>query len=79
MLKKIKHYKRVSVFRKAILQGLTLILLSNSFVVQSQNLNNPNKVGPLGIQVNTLSGNVFIPRTDFKIAARKMDYLPAPE
>lgn len=73
MLKKIKHYKRVSVFRKAILQGLTLILLSNSFVVQSQNLNNPNKVGPLGIQVNTLSGNVFIPRTDFKIAARKMD------
>ncbi|MBK7290352.1 MAG: RHS repeat-associated core domain-containing protein [Chitinophagaceae bacterium] len=38
-----------------------------------QNLNNPNKTGPLGTQVNTLSGNLFIPRTDIYIPARKFD------
>ena len=41
--------------------------------IQAQNLNNPNKPGPLGIQVNTLSGNVFIPRTDIYIPARGFD------
>ncbi len=38
--------------------------------VNGQNLNNPNKRGPLGTQVNTLSGNLFIPRTDIYIPAR---------
>ncbi len=36
----------------------------------AQNLNNPNKQGPLGVQVNTLSGNLFVSRTDAVIAAR---------
>ncbi len=36
----------------------------------AQNLNNPNRVGPLGLQVNTLSGNLFIPRTDFIVPGR---------
>jgi len=38
-----------------------------------QNLNNPNKRGPLGTQVNTLSGNLYIPRTDFYVPARGFD------
>lgn len=41
-----------------------------TFMASSQKLNNPNKKGPLGIQVNTLSGNVYIPRTDMYIPAR---------
>ncbi len=41
-----------------------------SVAVRSQNLNSPNKRGPLGTQVNTLSGNLFIPRTDVYVPAR---------
>lgn len=41
---------------------------------QAQNINNPNKYGPLGTQVNTMSGNVFIPRTDFYVPARALDF-----
>lgn len=37
---------------------------------EAQNLNTPNKKGPLGTQVNTISGNLFIPRTDFAVTAR---------
>ena len=39
----------------------------------SQNLNNPNKTGPLNTQVNTLTGNLFIPRSDIFIKGRGMD------
>ncbi|MBC7934799.1 MAG: RHS repeat protein, partial [Rhizobacter sp.] len=39
----------------------------------SQNLNNPNKQGPIGTQVNTISGNLFIPRTDIYVPARGFD------
>ncbi len=53
--------------------ALLFCLIVSSLAVQSQNLNNPNKRGPLGIQVNTLSGNLFIPRTDMYIPARGFD------
>lgn len=50
---------------------LLLVFLSIcSVAALSQNLNNPNKQGPLGSQVNTLSGNLYIPRTDFYVPAR---------
>jgi len=39
----------------------------------AQNINRPNKTGPLGTQVNTHSGNLFIPRTDIYIPSRGMD------
>jgi len=39
----------------------------------AQNINNPNKTGPLGTQVNTYTGNFFLPRTDFFIEARAFD------
>ncbi len=41
--------------------------------VNAQNLNNPNKTGPLGTQVNTISGNLFITRMDFAVTARAFD------
>lgn len=49
---------------------LLLILIISTGLVNAQNLNNPNKTGPLGTQVNTLSGNLFIDRTDILIPAR---------
>ena len=45
-------------------------MLGAAFVAHAQNLNKPNKEGPLGTQVNTLSGNLYIPRTDIYIPAR---------
>lgn len=52
---------------------LLLFLLVSVFSATAQNLNNPNKQGPLGTQVNTLSGNLFIPRTDIYVPARILD------
>jgi RHS repeat-associated protein len=36
----------------------------------AQNLNNPNKEGPMGVEVNTLTGNLFFTRTDVVLPAR---------
>lgn len=44
-----------------------------SLVAGAQNLNTPNKKGPLGTSVNTFSGNLFIPRNDIYIPARGFD------
>ncbi len=53
---------------KMMLLAILIIGLSGS--LKAQNLNRPNKTGPMGVQVNTLSGNVFIKRTDDYIASR---------
>ncbi|RYZ21942.1 MAG: hypothetical protein EOP49_46780, partial [Sphingobacteriales bacterium] len=50
-----------------------MLLLSVPKFSGAQNINNPNKQGPLGTQVNTLSGNLFVPRTDIYIPARLFD------
>ena len=65
---RIQHItiRKISRYRLAIL----LLFTSCSLAIHSQNLNNPNKQGPLGTQVNTLSGNLFIPRTDLYIPSR---------
>jgi len=52
---------------------LLLFIIVSTVMANAQNLNNPNKRGPLGTQVNTLSGNLFIPRTDIYIPARAFD------
>ncbi|HEV7781510.1 MAG TPA: RHS repeat-associated core domain-containing protein [Chitinophagaceae bacterium] len=52
---------------------LLLFILGSAVAANGQNLNNPNKRGPLRTQVNTLSGNLFIPRTDIYIPARGFD------
>ena len=52
---------------------LILVLVFNAGILKSQNLNSPNKVGPLGTQVNTSSGNLYISRTDILIPGRGFD------
>jgi hypothetical protein len=52
---------------------LLLFIVTSAIATNAQNLNNPNKRGPLGTQVNTLSGNLYIPRTDIYIPARAFD------
>jgi RHS repeat-associated protein len=44
-----------------------------STVAMGQNINTPNKIGPLGTQVNTASGNLYIPRNDVYIPSRGFD------
>ncbi len=41
--------------------------------VSAQNLNTPNNTGPLGIGVNTLTGNTFISRMDAYVVSRGID------
>ena len=56
---------------KGIKKGLLVTgFMCSTFTAAAQNLNTPNKSGPLGTQVNTISGNLFIPRTDFIVSAR---------
>ncbi len=53
---------------------LSLILMVASVVTaNAQNINKPNKMGPLGTEVNTQTGNLFIPRTDIYVPARGFD------
>ena len=52
---------------------LLLILLAFAAGSSSQNINMPNKTGPMGIQVNTLTGNLFFSRNDIYIPARGFD------
>lgn len=64
----------LSYIHKRLLRCCMLpVLLIISISASSQNLNTPNKRGPLGTQVNTLTGNLFIPRYDVKIPARGFD------
>lgn len=39
----------------------------------AQNINRPNKTGPMGMEVNTATGNVFLSRTDVYIPARQLN------
>ncbi|MBL0180929.1 MAG: hypothetical protein IPP96_01065 [Chitinophagaceae bacterium] len=59
---------------KRLKESLLLIVFGSCLIVaEAQNLNTPNKTGPLGTQVNTISGNLFIPRTDLVVSARGFD------
>ncbi len=59
---------------KRLKESLLLIgFCSCLMMTEAQNLNTPNKRGPLGTQVNTISGNLFIPRTDFIVPARSFN------
>ena len=52
---------------------LLLLIFHLALGAGAQNINIPNKMGPLGTQVNTLTGNLFIPRNDIYILARSFD------
>jgi RHS repeat-associated protein len=55
----------MSTFNKKISSFLiTAVIAFSSFNAAAQNLNTPNKIGPMGTQVNTLSGNFYLPRND---------------
>ncbi len=60
-------YITVKATRKIVACCIAVLLATGSF---AQNLNDPNKTGPLGTEVNTISGNLVIPRTDFLVMAR---------
>lgn len=52
---------------------LLFVILIMMTTLNAQNTNVPNKAGPMGIQVNTKTGNAFIHRTDIYIPARQLD------
>ena len=52
---------------------LSVVFFVATLCAAAQNINNPNKTGPLGTQVNTLTGNLFISRDDIFISARGFD------
>jgi RHS repeat-associated protein len=61
---------KTSFKNKFLLLAVLLLVYTIGF---SQNINKPNKMGPMGTEVNTSSGNLYIPRTDVYIPARGFD------
>ena len=55
---------------KGIVIGL---LLMAPIVGLTQNINSPNRRGPLGAEVNMLTGNLFLPREDFHVPTTGFD------
>lgn len=49
---------------------LLAALLPLTVETSAQNINIPNKTGPMGLQVNTLTGNLYFTRNDLHIPAR---------
>lgn len=47
-----------------------LLVIAATTSLTAQNINIPNKRGPMGLQVNTLTGNLFFSRTDLYIPGR---------
>ena len=68
-------YCLINKYRRAVTQrkgGLLIVILMVVSIVTTtaQNINKPNKMGPLGTQVNTFTGNLFISRNDIYVPAR---------
>jgi RHS repeat-associated protein len=60
---KLRKYSRVVILTVCLpLAGL-----------HAQNINTPNKTGPMGVEVNTKTGNLFLERTDLYIPGRQLD------
>src|ERR1044071_8559451 len=49
---------------------LTMIILISSITTFAQNINVPIKGGPMGLNVNTSTGNLFLQRNDLIIPCR---------
>ncbi len=52
---------------------LLIIMIASVITATAQNINKPNKMGPLGTEVNTQTGNLYIPRNDIYVPARGFD------
>ncbi|RYE09104.1 MAG: hypothetical protein EOP51_33405, partial [Sphingobacteriales bacterium] len=69
----INKYNRIPSFFNL----LWMLLILGGLVPEialAQNINNPNKKGPLGLQVNTMTGNLFVPRTDISVPGRMFGF-----
>jgi RHS repeat-associated protein len=60
-----------SINKKYLVFVYAAVMLSTK--VLCQNINTPNKQGPLGTEVNTLSGNLFLTRNDVYVPSRGVD------
>ena len=69
MISLYKKYSR-SITCKAGRLLLMMLFICLHFITKGQNINTPNKTGPLGTEVNTHTGNLFIPRNDVFVPAR---------
>ena len=56
--------------KKSLLLTLFAVCFFNGMSADAQNINVPNKTGPMGLEVNTNTGNVYCNRTDMVIKAR---------
>ena len=61
-------------FKRLILLFAIIIAGFVAMPLAAQNINNPNKTGPLGTQVNTLTGNFHLPRNDLFIPGRGFNF-----
>ncbi len=61
---------KMTTYNKYLLLPILLIITT---IGLGQNINKPNKMGPLGTEVNTASGNFYVPRNDIYIPARGFD------
>src|ERR1700761_5587815 len=50
--------------------SIILLTLMAASGVLGQNINRPNKIGPMGVQVNTFTGNLFFTRNDIYARSR---------
>ncbi len=59
--------------RLALVIAAVLVSASGAAIVTAQNIPVPNIVGPYGIQVNSLTGNMFYQRSDLHIPGQGLD------
>ncbi|MCC6761832.1 MAG: T9SS type A sorting domain-containing protein [Chitinophagaceae bacterium] len=64
--------RHIRYMKKAVSYSIGILLFSCS-ILHAQNINTPNSNGPMGLQVNTLTGNLFFSRNEFMIPARGFD------
>lgn len=67
-----------SIFIRKNIASLSMLmlltgLLFTGFQGQAQNVNTPNKTGPMGLEVNSYTGNLYFERTDFVIPGREVE------
>lgn len=68
MIRSLSNWSMKSIIKK---YGILLAaLLPLTVETLAQNINIPNKTGPMGLQVNTLTGNLYFTRNDLHIPAR---------
>lgn len=69
----IRFFKNNIVGKQAA-KGIVIgLLLMVPIVGLTQNINSPNRHGPLGAEVNMLTGNLFLPREDFHVPTTGFD------